>query len=376
MITEQEILGKLKEGVVLHPLTFRLKTEQPKSSKPSIVSPDVFVEGTRDAQTYIWGPRSFTFAVEIKRYNSAKSVTEAIYTAKQTVRAYGSLWPESPGTENQIYPLIITPWLSWENLMLLENELVSGIDLCGNGAITLPGIQIRRAGQPNAYPDSRLVRNVYSGNTSLVARVFLLRPSYTSVNNIIEEIKTRDGEITQPTVSKAIRQLQEDLIISKEKKNIRLVQSDKLLERLSSEFSKPKIRQTIQFKINDAPIGRTLSDAAKIAGAKIALTGNSSVDLFTAFAQEPLVSFYCNKPLSNLLKALKEPPELDSKFPNVRLIETEDPTVYFDAKYNEADSVFTSSIVQTWLELNAGDGRQKEAAIKIKQLILENLQQQ
>jgi len=254
--------------------------------------------------------------------------------------------------------------------MFLESELVIGIDLNGNGVIILPGINVRRAGQPNAYPDSRLVRNVYSGNTSLVARVFLSCPSFTSINEIVEKINARNGEITQPTVSKALKQLQEDLIISKEKQNIRLIQPEKLLERLSSEFSMPKVIQEIKFAIAP-PTGRALYEAANRIGAKIALTGSSAANFIVG---DSVSSFYCNAPLSKLINALKEPPDLNSRFPNVRLIETEDPTAYFDPQYNETDGVLASSPVQTWLELSAGDGRQKDAASKYRQLILERLE--
>jgi hypothetical protein len=86
-----------------------------------------------------------------------------------------------------------------------------------------------------------------------------------------------------------------------------------------------------------------------------------------------VASFYCNAPLSKLINALKEPPDLNSRFPNVRLIETGEPTAYFAPQYNETDGVLAASPVQTWLELNAGDGRQKDAASKYGQLILKQL---
>ena len=115
-------------------MTFGLKTEQPKLSK-SIAQPDALIEGTL-------GGLRFIFMTEIKRYGSLKTVSEGIYGARQAAEAGVG----ASRTKSRMYPLVITPWLSDENLMLLENESVSGIDLCGNGTITLPGIVIRNRG--------------------------------------------------------------------------------------------------------------------------------------------------------------------------------------------------------------------------------------
>ena len=58
----------------------------------------------------------------------------------------------------------------------LEREGVSGLDLCGNGVVTVPGEWlVYRTGKPNLYPQSFPIKNVFRGASSLVARVFLLR---------------------------------------------------------------------------------------------------------------------------------------------------------------------------------------------------------
>src|ERR1700735_3378220 len=115
MITGRQVLDKLKGGVQLHPMTFRLKREQPNLYKSPILSGAV-VEGTwegpnliltKEGQSMAEGAQNFTFATEIKCYSSPKEVSQAVYAAKQAVRAWGSLWPESQWRENQIYPLVI-----------------------------------------------------------------------------------------------------------------------------------------------------------------------------------------------------------------------------------------------------------------------------
>jgi len=62
-----------------------------------------------------------------------------------------------------------------------------------------------------------------------------------------------------------------------------------------------------------------------------------------------------------------------SRFPNLELIVTEDETVYFDAR-QEGDFRWASP-VQAYLELMAGDKRDKETAEAVKSYIIENIRE-
>jgi hypothetical protein len=60
------------------------------------------------------------------------------------------------------------------------------------------------------------------------------------------------------------------------------------------------------------------------------------------------------------------------RFPNLELLETEDETVYFDAR--QKGDVWWASPVQVYLELMAGDKRDQETAEQVKSCILKNFQ--
>ena len=95
------------------------------------------------------------------------------------------------------WPMVFCPYLSEERLEELEREGVSGLDLCGNGVVVVPGEWlVRRTGKPNLYPQSFSIKNVFRGTSSLVARVFLRRPIYGMVGEIREEIRKRGGGVT------------------------------------------------------------------------------------------------------------------------------------------------------------------------------------
>jgi hypothetical protein len=60
------------------------------------------------------------------------------------------------------------------------------------------------------------------------------------------------------------------------------------------------------------------------------------------------------------------------RFPNLELIETEDETVYFDARHD--GNSWWASPVQVYLELMTGDKRDRETAEQVKSLLLRDLQ--
>ena len=212
------------------------------------------------------------------------------------------------------------------------------------------------------FRQSRLVKNVYQGSSSLVARVFLLKPVYTSVQQIVEEIETRGGFVTQPTVSKALKQLEEDVIIWRDKNEIKLVQPDKLLDRLVANYKRPHVLSELSFKFESdfEQIPNQIFFTVKQAKAKIVLGGAVSVNEYATMAREKQYIFYCNKDSEAIIKMLGKPIAINSRFPNVTLIETEDPTVYFDMRIRNQNSI--ASPIQVYLELMSGDKREKETA--------------
>jgi hypothetical protein len=60
------------------------------------------------------------------------------------------------------------------------------------------------------------------------------------------------------------------------------------------------------------------------------------------------------------------------RFPNLELIETEDETVYFDAR--QEDNFWWASPVQVYLELMTGDKRDQETAEQVRSFLLRDLE--
>ena len=90
------------------------------------------------------------FAAEIRAQSTPKILRQALYEIKASARSTG------------MNPMIIAPYLDREALTVLEREEVSGVDLCGNGVIIVPGrLYVERSGQRNQFPSSAPIKSIY-----------------------------------------------------------------------------------------------------------------------------------------------------------------------------------------------------------------------
>ena len=211
----------------------------------------------------------------------------------------------------------------------------------------------------------------------MVGRAFLLRSGYDTVKDVCAEINQRNllvkrwdkKAMSLSTVSKALKTLQEDLIIARED-TIRLLQPDKLLQKLSENYAPPNIKERIRLKIPEGigTIEELLRKESQALGLPLAAAGMSSVGRYAVMQRGDLLSVYCPR-LAMLIERLSG--SQSDRFPNLELIETEDETVYFDGW--EEKNFWWASPVQVYLELMAGDKRDQETAEQEQSYIMNNL---
>ena len=314
--------------------------------------------------TLRWRETVYTFAVYCRTRSTPKTMQELF---DQVKRARSSGPP----------PLVLVPFLSESQLIRLEDEGISGLDLSGNGVLVLPDrLLVMRTGRPNRHPQSVPIRNVYRGTSSLVARLFLLRESFETVSGIQTAIAELGGSVSLSTISKVVARLEEDLMVAKTARTARgvaisVLQPDKLLETLRRHYQRPAIRRRVAGKWTgaDAPMLESLRKAARRGGGdgvRLVRTGVHSAERYAVMAREPALSFYCSD-LSGIQDVLADVRETD-RFPDVEFLETEDDTVYFDAR-----SDLYASPVQAYLELASGDRRETEAAEQVAARLLRDL---
>jgi hypothetical protein len=387
-VTEADLLAFLKQGRLHFPplQVVEPQIEASRSVDNTITQLDALI-------TLRWRDRTYHFGVEARRLWTPKIISEAV----DTVRRHLSLGEEGllyGRTEEPLYPLILVPYLSEEWLLKLEAKGVSGIDLCGNGIVIVTDeLLVLRTGFPNRFRWEGTIKNVYRKNSSIVARVFLLVPKFNSVKAVLERIRERGGEVSLATVSKVCKSLEDDLIIERFHRKptprrqgepprleslplesllepgLRLLQPEKLLDLLADNYTLPAVSRTFQGKCGLGPkeLWMRLQDWVDRSGARVVLTGASSTEAYAVMAREPVQSFYCSD-LDGVIRSLGDDIRETDRFANVRLLETRDEFVYFDRRPG-----LWASPIQTYLELCAGDKRERETAEQVRRLILEPL---
>ena len=281
--TEMEMIGQLRRGKVsLPPLSFRLLKGGPELVEN--LRFDALVEAS-------WGESIAKFVVECKSLSTPKAFQDGLNLLKTSSLPKGYL------------PMLFVPFLSEQQLQELERERISGIDLCGNGVVVVPeAFAVFRSGEKNRFTSSAPIKNIYRKNSSMVGRVFLLCSSYGTVQDVCAEVNRRNllvkrwdkKAMSLSTVSKALKTLEEDLIIARED-TIRLLQPDKLLQELSENYAPPNTRERVRLKVSEGigTIWELLRKESQELGMPLVAAGTSSVGRYAVMQRGNLLSIYC-----------------------------------------------------------------------------------
>jgi len=357
MLTEKEILNQLMNDLLFPPLKLRIIQSEADISRQYQVDAIVQVS---------WNKLKANFIVEIKPLSTPMVMQNAVNQLKSM-----------PYSKNYL-PMIVMPYLDESQLQQLERMKISGIDLCGNGVVIAPKkFSVYRSGRKNRFPSSAPIKNIYKKNSSMVGRVFLSKPEYETVQKIRDDVNQLNLMVNQfgnkpmslSTVSKALKTLENDLIIER-KNTIRLLQPEKLLEKLKDNYVSKTTGNKLRLKVNidKKAIPQIIGGLSKENRIPIVATGLSSVPQYAVMQRSDILSVYC--PQIGKLEG-KIPGSQSDRFPNLEIIETQDETVFFDARKQQR--FCWASPVQVYLELMAGDKRDQETAEQVALYILNNL---
>lgn len=313
---------------------------------------------TRAARLVIgWKDGSEYFLPEILGEASPKQVDLSLFRLGEKTAG------KSAGKSS--FPIIIAPYLSEQTLNRLAEAEISGIDLSGNGVVVIPGkLFVYRAGAKNKFLSNAPIKNVFRGTSSLVVRVFFNKPEYKNVGEILNEITTRGGKTTLPTVSKVLKALEEELLIAKGEK-VRLLDAKKLLDLLIKNYRRPQVRRTLSIKCTDmSPALEKMSENAKKKNVSFACDYPGR---YTVMPSETFPLKIYTESIDELLEGVNFAETI--RFPDIILLETDEPTVYFDRR-KEQKSYFLSPL-ETFLQLSTEGKREKEAASLMIRKLLE-----
>lgn len=275
----------------------------------------------------IEGGLSFRALAEIASLGTPKSIRDKCVQVLNDVRK-----AEDPA----LMALVIAPYVPAKQAQTLREAGVSWMDLSGNMVLRVPNrVYIERTGQPNRYPDTAPIRKIFEGTTSLVTRALLLEPAgFASVSEIVDFIRFRGASITLPTVSKALRLLEEELLVSRGGGRISVVDSGWLMDRLVEGYgASARRRGSVPLRLSMEDTEQTLRRFCSLLGSTYVFCGFYAAQL-KGLAQTNQIVMYAQD-MDCVAQAVKElSPDVrpDEEFGQVSVIETRDRTAWFNAQ--------------------------------------------
>lgn len=278
----------------------------------------------------------------------------------------------------KLLPLLVAPYLSERVLDELVAEKISAVDLSGNGLlIDLPRLFVLRTGAKKRKPLVRPVRlAVYDSSNiaTLVPRVFLSQSRFSTTTAVLEACHARmmplgDAPLplTLPTVSKALRVLDDDLVTDRRGRERRLRDRERLLELLHRGARLPSgAVATFKTPLESDELWARLHSLRP--SVRVVTTGRGSARHHANLAGPARVQLYASD-VQAVAQALEAVPT--QAFPNLELAQVDEDAPYFDAR--EHDGVVWSSPLQCYLELArvGADPRERDVAEGLRTRLLD-----
>lgn len=346
-LTESEVVANLAQG---RDLFWPLKIDSVEPAPEARNRPF-------DARVVVsWRDRVLAFEAEVKTRTAPRIVSDAVMRLRVVAG-------------NRIdRAMIIVPYLSPAIVEILEREQVNALDLNGNYFIQTRELVAVRLDRANRYPESQTIKNIFSGNSSLVGRLFLsCRKTFPSVNAVWAALREKDGKLSLSAVSKVLAGLERDLIVERGEAGITLLQPDKLLRGLEEGYKPPKVVASMRCRMPalNQPMPATLINM--IPNARWMVSGQDSSRRYEISASSGPLTIYVDGPQSagqaDMLRVYE-----DERFPNLIVKWLDSSFPFFDDRSFEG--VRWASPVQCCLELSKMGKREQEAAAGIRAEIL------
>lgn len=270
-------------------------------------------------------------------------------------------------------PLIIAPYIPAKQADVLAWAGLSWLDLSGNMVIRVGNrIYIERTGRPNRFPDTSPIKKVFEGTASLVARALLLEPKgFASLSQMVEFIESCGGAITLSTVSKVLKSLEEELLVSKSRRSISVSEPGQLLDRLAEGYraSQSGLRMTTHrfaMEGREAMLARLGSEL----GSTYIFCGFYAAQL-KGLAAGGGISMYVSDTnrFRKVVQSLGPAVYPDEEFGNLRVIATRSRLPWFDAETRDEGRVVDN--LQLYLEMMIDTPRGPKIAETLRRHILQ-----
>ena len=299
----------------------------------------------------------YVLVVEVKRDGAPRFVRSAVYQLESYV---AHLRRSTQANEDRHFiPMLVCPYLSPQSRAICTEHGVAYLDLVGNARFAFGTVYIERAVADRPRSEARALRSIFAPRASTILRVLLRDPDRAwRVADLANEANASFGHVSN--VRKAL--------LDREWLEIRgdgavLTQPDALLKTWRRSYRRPAGRSVTGYtqlhgsQLEDRLRGK-LNPKPDRPRAIYAL--DSAAHWLAPFSRSGTQSFYADKLGAELLKQRLKLRSA-ARGANVVLCIPADESLFDDAS-EPGPRVFCTSPIATYLDLWAGNERQREAA--------------
>lgn len=273
---------------------------------------------------------------------------------------------------SQSKSMLAVPYISDRVTDILQEmaskwSAVAVIDASGNYFIVQPDVIAIRVDRENRHPQSRGIKKIFQGKSSLVSRLLLCKPQrsangeWEQVSELRGAIERLGGEISLPTVSKVLKRLESLVLIQRDSNSIRLVEPAKVLDKLRENYTSPQPVSECRLKLPSEVREEQTARLDELFDEWV-WTGESCGSVYTAAPPSRPTSIYTKEPIRDR----SEIDELqDDRFYNCHVKQIDDVLPFFNNCGRDA------SELQTYLELAHLGKRERGIARSLRERILE-----
>lgn len=299
----------------------------------------------------------YAIAVEVKSSGQPRFVRSAIYQLRNyTVH----MDPTRLGPDiSQIVPLLVTPYLSPESRQICLDQGVNYLDLMGNFRLSFGTVFMERTVAEKPKSEKKSLRSIFSPKASAILRIMMRDVKRQwRVADLANQANASLGHVSN--VRKA---LMEREWASERDDGIVLTDPMALLKVWREAYQRPAGERVSGYtRLHGAELDDRLREvlSAQPNGPNVICSLHTAGKWIAPFSRDATNTFYADERGAKLLEEMIDL-SVAPKGANVFIKVLKDES-YFDDAVEPAPGIYCTSPIQTYLDLWAGNDRDREAA--------------
>lgn len=303
------------------------------------------------------GGIGYTLLIEVKSNGAPRFARSAVYQL-QSYRTHLHRSDHQDVT-GRFIPMLVSSYLSPESRSICTDHNVAYLDLFGNAYLAFDNVYIERSVADRPKSETRALRSIFAPRAAAILRVLLRNPDRAwRVTDLAEAANASLGHVSN--VRKALLERE---WLEKQDGGVVLVQPGALLKTWRENYRQPAGHRTSGYThLHGEQLGKRLSGKLNPnpQRPRLVYSSNSAAQWFAPFARGGTHSFYADEPGARMLEETLELTHA-AKGANVILRIPNDESLFEDA-VQPAPGVFCTSPIVTYLDLQSGNDRDREAA--------------